>query len=129
MTAIVFIGKPTISDSERDLLDLLGQAFAHDGVTIITKAIGEANQAIAQGARKRNGTVSTVPNPLTAPAQGFLLYADTPLLELLDANAPGWRAKDPTIVLSDTSPTGDFELYEYVTAALAGIAQQELTTP
>lgn len=119
MDRITFIGMPEIDQAQREYLNVLGAAFAVDGLELVIKPRGGANEAVIAGYKARGGSPTETPTPFSAPTQGVLVFGDSSFTDALDQHAPGWREHDPTLVQPQ-------ELHDYVIAALAGLKEKEL---
>lgn len=117
---LIFIGPLTVTEVEKTILRIFGQALAYTSISLVTSPRGEANSAVVEGYESFKGQPIFKPGKLLdEPADGFLVYTDLDhdLIRTLDGALPTWRRFMPEPIVVQ----GPDELHDYVYAALAAI--------
>jgi len=122
---LIFIGPMEITDAEKTILEVLGQALAYMGVGLVISPRGEANEAVIKGYKEFKGEPTLKPGKLlNEKVEAFFVYTDIDhdLIRALDSALPLWRRFEPEA----TVVQGKDELQDYVYAALAAIKMKEM---
>ena len=123
--SLIFIGPMVLSQREKTILEVLGQALGYMKIQLIIAPRGEANECVIKAYKEFGGKPVLKPGKLLGdPADAFLVYTDVDhqLIRILDGALPTWRRFEPEPVIIQ----GPDELQDYVYAMLAAIKQAEM---